>query len=99
MSKEKKDLENMINDIFKDEQAEAMESLDATKEVFEDLQRFLHFDDIWEAASDDISARTAVAAIIGTIALAVTDIGSPFIDFIMNVDEIEVDEDDSTDAP
>lgn len=100
MSKDKLPLENMIEDIFKDSiEAVAMESLDASKEIMKDLHKFLNFDDIWEAATDDISARSAIAAIIGTIALAFTDLGSPFIDFIMEADEINSDEEDSSDAP
>lgn len=93
MKKDKSPLEKMVEDVFKNStESKAMESLDATQEIMKDLYRFLNFDDIWEAAANDTSARSAVAAIIGTIAIAITDIGSPFIDFIMEADKIEDDE-------
>jgi hypothetical protein len=92
--KDKESIKSLIEDVFKDVDDEVMDSLDATKEMMSDLSKFLNYDEIWEAASDDVSARGAIAAIIGTIALAMTDIGSPFIDFIMDVDEVESEEED-----
>ncbi len=65
---------------FGQDSEEIMKSMEATEQITDEASRFLHFDEVWEAAATQIEARVAILSMSGMLAFAVSEHGGKYLD-------------------
>lgn len=92
MSRKKKDensIEKLVNEVFPKDSEEIMKSMEATEDITDEASRFLHFDEVWEAAATQMEARVAILSMSGMLALAVSEHGGKYLDHLIKQEEEE----------
>jgi hypothetical protein len=92
MSRKKKDdddIVKLVDEVFPKDSEEIIKSMEATEEITEEAIRFLHFDEMWEAAATQMEARVAILSVSGTLAFAVSEHGARYLDHLIKQEEEE----------
>jgi hypothetical protein len=92
MARKKKDdddIVKLIDEVFPKDSEEIMKSMEATEQITDEASRFLHFDEIWEAAATQIEARVAILSMSGMLAFAVSEHGGKYLDHLIRQEEEE----------
>jgi hypothetical protein len=95
VSRKKKDddnIEKLVDEVFPKDSEEIMKSMEATEQITDEASRFLHSDEIWEAAATQMEARVMILSMSGMLAFAVTEHGGLYLDHL--IEEEENNEDD-----
>ena len=91
MARKKKDddddIVKLIDEVFPKESEEIMKSMEATEQITDEASRFLHLDEIWEAAATQIEARVAILSMSGMLAFAVSEHGGKYLDHLIRQEE------------
>ena len=90
MARKKKDdddIEKLVDNVF-DEGAELLiESMEATNQITNETEKFLKFDELWEAAATQMEARLTILSMSGMLAFAVTEHGGLYLDHLIEEEE------------
>ena len=90
MARKKKDdddIVKLIDEVFPKDSEEIMKSMEATEQITDEASRFLHLDEIWEAAATQIEARVAILSMSGMLAFAVSEHGGKYLDHLIKQEE------------
>lgn len=89
MSRKKKDedIVKLVNEVFPKDSEEIIESMEATEQITDQASRFLHLDEIWEAAATQMEARLAILSMSGMLAFAVSEHGGKYLDHLIKQEE------------
>jgi hypothetical protein len=95
MSRKKKedddDIVKLVNEVFPKDSEEIIKSMEATEQITDEASRFLHFDELWEAAGTQMEARVAILSMSGMLAFAVSEHGGKYLDHLIKQEEAEDD--------
>jgi hypothetical protein len=85
--KDDDDIVKLVDEVFPKDSEEIIKSMEATEQITDEASRFLHFDEMWEAAATQIEARVAILSMSGMLAFAVSEHGAKYLDHLIQQEE------------
>ena len=85
--KDDDDIETLVDEVFPNDTEQLIQSMEATNQITEETEKFLKFDELWEAAGTQMEARLAILSMSGMLAFAVTEHGGLYLDHLIKEDE------------
>lgn len=90
MARKKKDdddIEKLVDNVFDEGAEQLIESMEATNQITNETEKFLKFDELWEAAATQMEARLTILSMSGMLAFAVTEHGGLYLDHLIEEEE------------
>lgn len=85
--KDEDDIETLVDNAFDKNAEKLIESMEATNQITNETEKFLKFDELWEAAATQMEARLTILSMSGMLAFAVTEHGGLYLDHLIKEDE------------
>ena len=90
MARKKKDdddIEKLVDNVFDEGAEQLIESMEATNQITNETEKFLKFDELWEASATQMEARLTILSMSGMLAFAVTEHGGLYLDHLIEEEE------------
>ena len=90
MARKKKDdddIEKLVDNAFDKGAEQLIESMEATNQITNETEKFLKFDELWEAAATQMEVRLLILSMSGMLAFAVTEHGGLYLDHLIEEEE------------